>query len=147
MHLPKQAFFAYGLVSNANVGFTAALAWFTFSKRTGLSPLVPGQWRAFLAVYVGIYATLGTLLRPLRLAFAVGITPSFTAFVGNLQRRLPFYDTRRKLNRTLAIICISLMGNVLGTFAIIALGVWIASLASGVPAIPPGFMLGPGATV
>ena len=39
------AVFTYGVVSNINVGFSVALAWGTFSKSSGLSPLVPGQWK------------------------------------------------------------------------------------------------------
>ena len=46
--LGVDAFFTYGVVSNINAGFTVALAWGTFSKASGLSPLAPGQWKAFL---------------------------------------------------------------------------------------------------
>ena len=81
-------------------GLTIALAWGTFCKSSGLSPLVPGQWPKFVAVYVGIYATLGTILRPFRVALAIGLTPSFSKTITYLQQRLP-YASRPKLNRGL----------------------------------------------
>lgn len=30
-----------------------AVAWIAFVKQKGLSPLMPGQWKAFLAFYAG----------------------------------------------------------------------------------------------
>ena len=54
-----------------------SVAWFTFCQSTGLSPLAPGQWSKFLAVYAGIYLTFGTITRPFRMAFSVGVTPLF----------------------------------------------------------------------
>lgn len=138
------AFFTYGFVSNVNAGLTIALAWGTFTKSSGLSPLVPGQWSKFLAVYVGIYATLGTVLRPFRMALAVGLTPGFTRLVKALMASLPFYESRPKLNRTLAMIVVSFFGNIGVTCGIVALGVWVSSLVTGVPVAPPGWRLFPG---
>eukprot|EP00965_Chrysotila_dentata_P059511 1974766-Pleurochrysis_carterae.AAC.5 len=43
------------------VGITLALAWYTFCRSSGLSPLAGGQWSKFLLTYATIYATLGTV--------------------------------------------------------------------------------------
>lgn len=144
-------------------GLTIALAWGTFCQSSGLSPLVPGQWPKFLAVYVGIYATLGTLLRPVRMAIAIGLTPKFSKFVTAIQDKLPFRSSRPKLNRGLgalftrlplfanhplfahclfaALACVSFMGNFVCTLVIIGLGIWLSSIFTGVPAIPAGYSL------
>jgi hypothetical protein len=139
--LGADAFFTYGFVSNVNAGLFIGLSWFTFMKQAGLSPLVPGQWGKFLATYLGIYATVGTVMRPFRLALAVGLTPTFSKCVAALQRRLPFYDTRRKVNRTLAMVVVSLFGNIGVTSLVTFCGVSIASLLTGVPAVPHGWRL------
>jgi len=136
--LGVDAFFTYGLVSNLNAGVTVSVAWFTFCQSTGLSPLAPGQWSKFLAVYAGIYLTFGTITRPFRMAFSVGVTPLFGRVIKRLQASLPFGETRPKLNRTLAILLFSVFGNTFCTLALIAAGVWVAGLLAGVPALPPG---------
>ena len=133
------AVFTYGVVSNINVGFTVALAWSTFSKTSGMSPLAPGQWKPFLATYLAIYATLGTLLRPVRLAIAVGATPIYSNFVLRVRDLLPFRSSRPALNRSLALFVVSGVLNVCGTSGIILFGAWIAGVISGVPAFPPGW--------
>ena len=135
------AFFTYGVVSNLNAGLTLSLAWGTFSRASGLSPLAPGQWKSFLAVYVGIYATLGTVLRPFRFALAIGLTPTYSDMISRVRGRLPFRDSNPKLNRSLALFLVSLLGNSVVTCAFIAFGVWFAGLVTGVPPFPPGFVL------
>lgn len=44
---------SYGFVSNVTYGGGMAVAWIAFVKQRGLSPLMPGQWKAFLAFYAG----------------------------------------------------------------------------------------------
>jgi len=135
------AFFTYGVVSNLNAALTLSLAWGAFSRASGLSPLVPGQWKSFLAVYVGIYATVGTIMRPFRFALAMGLTPVYSKMILLVRGKLPFYTSNPKLNRSLALLLISLLGNGVGTCALIGGGVWVAGLVTGVPAFPPGFVL------
>lgn len=137
--LGVDAFFTYGVVSNINAGFTVALAWSTFSKASGFSPLAAGQWKPFLATYFAIYATLGSILRPFRFALAVTATPLYTRFVKGIRDRLPFRETKPRLNRTLALVFVSMLLNVVGTSAIIFFGISIAGLISGVPPFPPGW--------
>ena len=89
-----------------------------------------------------LYLSLGTLLRPFRMALAVTLTPVYGRFVARIRSRLPFSESRPKLNRTLAVVVVSLLVNVAGTFGLIAFGAWLAGLATGVPAFPPGWKLG-----
>jgi hypothetical protein len=96
------AFFTYGVVSNLNAALTLSLAWGAFSRASGLSPLIPGQWKSFLAVYVGIYATVGTLMRPFRFALAIGLTPVYSKMILLVRGKLPFYTSNPKLNRSRA---------------------------------------------
>ena len=93
----------------------------------------------FVVTYTGIYATLGSILRPFRFALAVSCTPLYSSFISKTRDNLPFRTTRPRLNRTLALISISLLLNVAGTCGVIALGVWIAGLVTGVPAFPQAF--------
>ena len=44
---------SYGTVSNITYGGGLAVSWIAFVKQTGLSPLMPGQWKNFLAFYAG----------------------------------------------------------------------------------------------
>jgi hypothetical protein len=136
--LGVDAFFTYGVVSNLNAAFTVALAWGTFSKASGFSPLAPGQWKGFLGTYTAIYLSLGTLLRPVRMAIAVGATPLYTKAITKVRSKLPFQATRPKLNRTLALILLSLLTNVIGTTLVIGFGAWLSGVITGVPAFPPG---------
>lgn len=132
------AFFTYGVVSNLNVALLTAIAWTTFSTTTGLSPLAPGQWKGFVATYGALYISLGSIMRPFRMAFAVTATPVYTAFVTRIRSGLPFAESNPKLNRTLALIVVSLVFNMAGTFLLIAGGAWVAGQISGVPPLPPG---------
>lgn len=139
--LGVDAFFTYGLVSNLNAGLTISFAWFSFCQQTGLSPLAPGQWPKFLLTYGVIYATFGTVTRPLRMAFSVSVTPLFSSVMKRLQARMPFAETRPKLNRTLTLLLFSVVGNMLCTFLLIAAGVWTAGIVSGVPPFPASAQL------
>ena len=132
-------FFAYGFISNVNAGCTIALAWGAFTRSSGLSPFAPGQWSKFLAVYLSIYLTLGTALRPFRLALGVWITPRFDRVVKAQQARLPFAQTRPRLNRSLALLIVSLLGNMFAMLVVTTSGIWLGSLLTGVPVFPPGF--------
>ena len=40
-------------------------------KTTGNSPLAPGQWQGFLAVYAGLWA-MQNFIRPIRFTIALG---------------------------------------------------------------------------
>ena len=55
------------------------------------------------------------------------------------QARLPYAKTRPRLNRTLAVLIISVLGNMGVTLGIAFLGAWISGLVNGVPVFPPGW--------
>lgn len=44
---------SYGFVSNATYGTGMAVSWVAFVRQSGKSPLMPGQWKPFLAFYAG----------------------------------------------------------------------------------------------
>ena len=48
--LGTSALLSYGAVSNLNAITLVIVAWCGFASNTGLSPLAPGQWKAFLAI-------------------------------------------------------------------------------------------------
>lgn len=138
--LGVDAVLTYGVVSNVNAALLVSFSWLSFSRLNGLSPLVPGQWPKFFATYLTIYATVGTVLRPLRLAAAVSLTPIYGRAVRWVQTRVKLFQaTRPALNRTIAVVLLTLLGNICGTCALIACGCWLAGVVTGVPAVPAGW--------
>ena len=137
--LGVDAFLTYGVASNINAGLLVSFAWYVFSKTSGLSPIVTGQWPKFLVQYAALYATLGTLLRPFRLAFAISMTPVYSRVVRWVQSWTPFANERPRLNRTIAVVTLSLTFNLIGTCSLIVFGVWLAGVLAGVPAVPVGY--------
>jgi len=120
---------SYGFVSNMSYCVTVSLAWFGFSKKTGLSPLAPGQWKGFLAVYAGFYV-FNNFVRPMRLAASVGVAPYFERVVNTIQRKT-------KLSKGASVGIVVFLANVCGTTSLMSLGIYIASLAAGIPIFPP----------
>ena len=45
-----------------------AVAWICFVKQKGLSPLMPGQWKAFLAYYAGMLGEISSEPGPMHAA-------------------------------------------------------------------------------
>mmetsp|Transcript_45821 Transcript_45821/g.51089 ORF Transcript_45821/g.51089 Transcript_45821/m.51089 type:complete len:249 (-) Transcript_45821:282-1028(-) len=119
------ALLSYGFVSNMSYCVSVGLAWFGFSKQTGLSPLAPGQWKKFLAVYAGFYV-FNNIVRPIRLAISVGVTPYFDKAVARVQRKTG-------LKKSLSIGIVVFLANICGTTSLMGLAIWIASIAAGVP--------------
>jgi hypothetical protein len=120
------ALLSYGWVSNMSYCVTVSCAWYIFSRQTGLSPLQPGQWKPFLAVYAGFWV-LNNVLRPLRLAVSVGlVAPQFERFLQALQQRL-------RVSRPVAIALTVFLANVVGTLSFMCLGIFGASVLAQVP--------------
>lgn len=118
---------SYGTLSNLSAGTFLSVAWYAFSKQTGLSPLAPQQWKPFLAVYSACIA-LNNVLRPLVFASSVAVSPYFEKLIASVQRRT-------KLSRAWSVgLCIFLV-NVVGTVGFMAGGVMVASTLAGVPII------------
>jgi formate hydrogenlyase subunit 4 len=94
------------------------------SYQTGLSPLVPGQWKSLLAAYGALYAVI-SLMRPLRVAAAIGMSKTTERFLDETQARLG-------CSRGLAMFVEYALGWV-AWVGLIACGVSMASACSGVP--------------
>lgn len=120
---------SYGWVSNVSYSITVSIAWFLFSKRTGLSPLAPGQWKPFLAVYAGFYV-FNNFIRPARFALSMGVSAYFDRFV-------KFIQDKFRVNKGVAIFLTVFLANVVGTIALMCTGITLASMAAGVPVFPP----------
>ena len=116
---------SYGFVSNASYMACLSIAWFLFSRRTGLSPLAPGQWPAFLAVYAGL-VLLQNVIRPLRFALSVALSPTFDNLIAKVQDKFGVGKAK-----AMAVVVFSV--NVVGTFTLMFSGIALASLLSGVP--------------
>mmetsp|Transcript_1547 Transcript_1547/g.4370 ORF Transcript_1547/g.4370 Transcript_1547/m.4370 type:complete len:234 (-) Transcript_1547:210-911(-) len=132
---------SYGFVSNMNAGFLIIISWATFRRAnpllspltagTALGPLViPGLSAKFLLVYGGYYATVGNLLRPVRIALAGLLAPAFTRAIKVLKERFG-------LPQAGAIGLVVFVANFLGTWALILVGVRLACIIAGVPVFPP----------
>ena len=91
--------------------------------QTGLSPLANKP--AFLAVYAGFTVALN-VIRPARFALSMAISPYFERIRKSFQRT---FGVGPKGAAVLMIILI----NLLGTCSLMALGVGLASVLSGVP--------------
>lgn len=142
---------SYGFVSNMSFAVLSSIAWYIFSKRvshergrhlffailslltifrynvqTGLSPLAPGQWKGFLAVYAGFFV-FNNIVRPLRMALAIAICPAFDQAVDWVQKRVGLN------NKAIAVGITVFLTNVVGTLVAFASGVSVASHLAGVP--------------
>jgi hypothetical protein len=76
--LSMSALLAYDFVSNISgvIVIAVSLAWFVFCKKTGVSPLDPGQKPAFLVTYAAFSVILNAV-RPARFALSMAISPYF----------------------------------------------------------------------
>lgn len=120
---------SYGWVSNMYNCVNVSLAWFAFTKKTGLSPLVPGQWKPFLAVYAGFYV-ISNFMRPFRIAVSIGVSKYFDSIISTIQ-------DKTGVPRGVAIGITVFMFNIVGTCSFMALGIFTASTLSGVPVFAP----------
>jgi len=124
---------SYGWVSNMSYCVTVSLAWFGFTKKTGLSPLAKGQWKPFLAVYAGFYV-FNNFIRPFRVALSVGVSK----YLDNV---IEFIQKKTNASKGLAIFLTVFLFNIVGTTSLMALGISFASFLSGVPVFPPKVVL------
>mmetsp|Transcript_6652 Transcript_6652/g.18627 ORF Transcript_6652/g.18627 Transcript_6652/m.18627 type:complete len:136 (+) Transcript_6652:821-1228(+) len=120
---------SYGWVSNMSYCITLSVAWYIFSKQTGLSPLAPGQWKKFLAVYGGFYI-FNNLIRPLRVAASVAVSPYFDRLVQQVQEKLKLQRKATAVTLTVLVV------NLFGTTALMCGLVAVASALAGVPVFP-----------
>lgn len=117
----------YVILSNICVVVFMVFAWYGFSRQQGESPLYPGQWKPFLAVFTGLMAA-DNALKPVRLAIALGLAPQCDCFMSWLQDR----TQSRK-----AAVAIALVSIPVGSFGLLFGVVAVASLMSEVPIFAP----------
>lgn len=87
MALGMGAMAAYGVISNATYGTCFSIAWLAHVKQTGLTPLAPGQWQGFLAIYAGMWV-MQNFARPFRFSLAVALAPVFDKALERIASRL-----------------------------------------------------------
>jgi hypothetical protein len=94
-----------------------------------LSPLAPGQWPKFLAVYSGFWV-FNNIVRPIRFALSVAISTQFDKVV-------QFIQDKARVNKSVAVGLTVFFANVVGTTVLMCLGISVAATLAGVP-IRPG---------
>ena len=77
---------AYGFVSNISYITCVIIAWVAFGKKYGTSPLAPGQWKAYILIYSGLWAA-NNILRPLRFSLSLIISPGFEKMIEWVQKK------------------------------------------------------------
>ena len=122
---------AYGLVDKLLRAISFVLAWAASISSTHLSPLAPGQWRAFMTTHATIRMVYVPVLFPLHVLATVALALPYRSLILSLQRRLPLQN-RPWLNAGLALSIAFALGTGLAT-GVAALGVRLASLVVGVP--------------
>jgi hypothetical protein len=115
---------SYSFISQVNGSVTLSVAAYLSMKRTGLSPLAPGEWKSFLAAYGTIYAFI-QLLRPFRVAAAIAMSKLQKEFLEATEEKL---DCKRR-----TAIGVQYALGWLAWLAVATTGVTLASLATGVP--------------
>ena len=98
-------------------------------EQTGLSPLVKGQWKNFLAVYAGFYV-FNNIVRPIRFGVALGVSRYF-------ENAVKWMEEKAKVSRPVAIGFVVFLANFCGTIAAMGFGISVAASFSGVPIFPP----------
>jgi hypothetical protein len=120
---------SYGFVSNMSYAITVSCAWYIHNVQNRISPLGPGQWKPFLLIYSGFWI-FNNVVRPIRLGISIAVVaPQF-------DRILQYIQTKYHVSRTVAIAITVLMANVVGTTTAMSVGIFIASILSGVPIFP-----------
>jgi hypothetical protein len=80
-------------------------------------------------VYAGFWI-FNNIVRPIRVAVSVAISPQFDKIVKSIQNRL-------QVSRTTAITVTIVIANLVGTIIFMCTGIAIASVLAGVPVFPP----------
>merc|ERR1712146_206545 len=129
LSLGASAVCSYGLVSNINYCGTMIASWVIHGRRTGLSPLAPGQWKEFLVVYGALWAGMN-FLRPLRIWLSMFVTPFFDKVTATIQEKTG-------LNKRISFFLTVFLLNICGTLTFVSSGLVIATRIAKVPLFPP----------
>ena len=127
--LGMSALLAYGFVSNISGVIAVSSAWFVFCKKTGVSPLAPGQKPAFLVTYAA-FSVILNVVRPARFALSMAISPYF-------ERVRKAISTYLSVSTRRAAVIMIVMINMVGGSSLMIAGVGLASWLSGVPVWAP----------
>lgn len=127
--LGVSAVLSYGLISNLNYCGTLCAAKIIFEKKNGVSPFAPGQWKAFLAIYGGLWAAMN-FVRPLRVWLALGLTPYFDKLIQKISAK---FGVKKSVALGITVFFV----NILGTFAFLGTGLYLSSVYTGVPLVLP----------
>jgi hypothetical protein len=119
---------AYGFVSNVSYITCLILAWVSFGRATGLSPLAAGQWKKFLVVYAGFWA-FNNIIRPLRFSFSLLLSPGFEKVIDTIQAKTGF---KRPVATGITVFLV----NFCGTIAFMVGGLSVATAIARVPLLP-----------
>mmetsp|Transcript_26392 Transcript_26392/g.79144 ORF Transcript_26392/g.79144 Transcript_26392/m.79144 type:complete len:226 (-) Transcript_26392:26-703(-) len=141
--LGVSAFFSYGFVSNVNSVLLLSFTWATYRRANPLlSPLSdaavlmnPLTWlplkKAFLVYYLGYYATIGSILRPVRFGVAIALAPTFEKIYGKISEKLG-------VPRAVSIFLFSMVTNVVFTIGLLLVAVNVFCAALRVAPVPLG---------
>eukprot|EP01035_Chromulina_nebulosa_P019460 gene19460-25342_t len=119
---------SYAFVSNISYITCIITAWVAHGKNTGLSPLVKGQWKSFLAIYIGLWAA-NNVIRPLRFSLSLAISPIFDKFI-------TFIQNKTKANRFTSTAAVIVIVNIFGTLSYLFGGLLLATTIAKVPLLP-----------
>lgn len=115
---------SYAILSVINGSVTLSVAWYLSAKRTGLSPLIPGQWKSLLGAYGTLYAFV-QILKPFRVAAAIAMANRSQKFLDQTQEKL-------NCSRRIAMAVQYTMGW-MAWLVMSSMGICIASILSGTP--------------
>jgi len=117
---------SYGFISNASYILCLYAAVYSAMKATGASPLADrAALKQFGLAYAGFWMFLN-VVRPLRFALAMALSPAFDRLVSGIQRGL-------KCERPRAVAVTVFLVNVLGTFSLLFGGLFLVSAVCDVP--------------
>ena len=119
---------SYGFVSNVSQITTVIIAWCIHGKTSRFSPLSPGQWKGFLAIYAGLWAA-NNFLRPARVSLSIIISPW-------LQKLVDKIESYSKLSRSQSVFLTVFLVNVVGTISYLVLGLTLVTRLLGLPLLP-----------
>eukprot|EP01038_Epipyxis_sp_PR26KG_P011172 gene11172-14991_t len=116
---------AYGFVSNISYITCLILAWISFGRSTGLSPLAPGQWKKYLLIYSGFWAA-NNVIRPARFSLSLLISPLFNNMI-------EFIHNKTGYKKTAATLIVIFTFNILLTTSYLLFGLYFATKLAKVP--------------
>ena len=120
----------YVNISHSSSSFMPMIQFlYKYTHQFGKSPLAPGEWKGFLALYAGFYV-FNNIVRPIRVAVSVAISPYF-------ENAIQYIQTKTNMSRPLSITLVVFLANVCGTLSFMSAGIYASSKLAGVPVFPP----------